>query len=236
MRKILAGLFVTVLSLSAVEVYTTFSVEAAQSANLAFISSGIVEKVNVDVGSVVRPNDVLASLENSDLQAMLESSKITLKYAKKDYERQIKIKDLIDEGKFDGFAYKYENAKSQLAYQQALYEKTFLKAPFSGVIYEKELEIGDAVSGMMLKTVFKIQSVKKRKLVLEFDQKYNKMVKAGQTFKYKVDGDEKEYTGILSKVYPHANSSNRKIKAEVMAEGFVVGLFGNGFIIVPQTK
>jgi len=236
MRRAVVGLFLTILSLNGAEVYTTFNVEAEQSANLAFIASGIVEKVNVDIGSVVKENDVLATLQNSDLKAMLESSEITLKYAKKDYERQIKIKNLIDEGKFDTFAYQYEHAKSQLVYQKALYEKTFLKAPFEGVIYDKEIEIGDAVSGMMLKTVFKIQSVKKRKLILEFDQKYNKIVKAGQTFKYKVDGDEKIYEGVISKVFPHANSDNRKIKAEVIAENFMVGLFGSGTILTADTK
>ena len=104
------------------------------------------------------------------------------------------------------------------------------------MIYDKEIEIGDAVSGMMLKTVFKIQSVKKRKLILEFDQKYNKIVKAGQTFKYKVDGDEKIYEGVISKVFPHANSDNRKIKAEVIAENFMVGLFGSGTILTADTK
>ena len=236
MRRAVVGLFLTILSLNGAEVYTTFNVEAEQSANLAFIASGIVEKVNVDIASVVKENDVLATLQNSDLKAMLESSEITLKYAKKDYERQIKIKNLIDEGKFDTFAYQYEHAKSQLVYQKALYEKTFLKAPFEGVIYDKEIEIGDAVSGMMLKTVFKIQSVKKRKLILEFDQKYNKIVKAGQTFKYKVDGGEKIYEGVISKVFPHANSDNRKIKAEVIAENFMVGLFGSGTILTADTK
>ncbi len=236
MRKVLVGLFLIIFSLSGAEVYTTFNVEAGRSANLAFISSGIVENVNVDIGSVVKEKDVLASLQNSDIKAMLESAEITLKYAKKDFDRQIKIKNLIDEAKFDTFAYKYENAKSQLVYQQALYNKTFLKAPFEGIIYEKDIEIGDAVSGMMLKTVFKIQSVKKRKLILEFDQKYNKIVKAGQTFKYSVDGDQKVYEGIISKVYPHANTNNRKIKAEVIAEGFMVGLFGDGIIITPEAK
>ena len=236
MRKIIIGLFVAIFTLSGDEIYATFNVEAQKSANLAFISSGIVEKVNVDIGSVVKENDVLASLESSDIKAMLESSEITLKYAKKDFERQVKIKNLIDEGKFDTFAYNYENAKSLLVYQKALYNKTFLKAPFDGVIYEKDIEIGDAVSGMMLKTVFKIQSVNKRKLVLEFDQKHNQIVKKGQTFRYSVDGDKKVYEALILRVYPHANSSNRKIKAEVMAEGFMVGLFGDGFIITPEVK
>ncbi|QSZ42963.1 efflux RND transporter periplasmic adaptor subunit [Sulfurimonas aquatica] len=223
----------TILLLSfadAKEIYATFSVEPYKDAKLAFISSGIVESVNTDIGSFVRKGEVIAELENSDINAMLEVSKTAYKYSKKDYERQMKIKELIDEGKFDIAANKYESAKNQLAYQQALYNKTFLKAPFDGVIYDKELEVGDAVSGMMLKTVFKIQSKSQRKLVIEFDQKNYKDVKVGNIFTYKVDGDTASYKGKISKVYPHASRENRKIKAEVLAKDFLPGLFGDGYI------
>jgi len=67
---------------------------------------------------------------------------------------------------------------------------------------------------------------------LTFDQKYHDVVKVGQKFNYRVDGDAKTYTGIISKVYPYANFANRKIKAEVKAKEFTVGLFGDGEIIV----
>jgi len=217
------------------EVYATFSVEARHDASLAFIAGGIVDRVYVDIGSVVKKGDILATLKNDDIKAMLNLSKTALKYAKKDYNRQLKIKNLIDEARFDGVSYKYENAKNQLSYQKALYDKTFLKAPFDGVIYEKNIEVGDGVSGMMLKTVFKIQSKKERKLLLEFDQKYNTLVKVGDSFRYTINGKKKEHTGIISKIYPHANTKNRKIKAEVEARGFITGLFGDGYILT-QTK
>ena len=218
--------------LQAQKIYATFDVVAQKSANLAFVSSGIVQKVNVDVGSVVKKGDILAILDNNDIKAMLDKTKIVLKFAKRELKRQEKIKNLIDASKYDKVLSNYENAKASYAYQQAIYEKTFLKAPFDGVIYDKAIEVGDAVSAMMLKTVFKIQSIHKRKLILEFDQKYHDIVKVGQTFKYKVDGDSKTYTGIISKVYPYANFNNRKIKAEVKAKDFTVGLFGDGYIIV----
>lgn len=234
MKKLLS-LAVLAVSLSA-GVYATFNVEAKQNANLAFVSSGIVNKVNVDIGSVVKQDDVLATLENSDIKALLDSSETNLKYAKKAFERQDKIKTLIDESKFDGFAKEYENAKSTYAYEQSMYNKTFLKAPFDGVIYSKDIELGNAVSGMMLKTVFQIQSVHERKLVLEFDQKYNKAVKVGQTFQYSVDGDDKVYTGTISKVYPHADVKTRKMMAEVEAKEFTVGLFGDGTINIADEK
>ena len=235
-KRVFIGLVGLAVSLSAADIYATFNVEAEQKARLAFDASGITQSVNYDVSQSVKKGKILASLQNADMKASLETAKTALKFAKKDYERQSQVKDLIDEGRFDQYAYKYENAKNQLAYAQAKYDKTFLKAPFDGVIYEKDIEVGDTVSGMMLKTVFKIQSKTQRELILSFDQKYHKVVKVGQKFKYTIDGDDKEYVGTISKVYPFANSGNRKIQAEVKAKGFVVGLFGDGYILVPDEK
>lgn len=230
MRKLIIIIAMLMANLSANNIYATFNIQADKSANLAFISSGIVEKILVDVSSEVKKGDIIARLENSDLKAMLDVSKTALKYAKKDYNRQLKVKNIIDKSHFDKFAFKYENAKAQLKYQQTLYEKTILKAPFDGVIYEKLVEVGDAISGMMIKTIFKIQSKTKRVLILTFDQKYWEKVQLGQDFTFNIDGDKKSYIGKISRIYPFANSSNRKIKAEVEVDGFMVGLFGEGYI------
>ena len=232
MRKILLG-FILLLNIAhAQEIYATFNVQALKDAKLAFIASGIVSKVSVDVGSSVKKGEVLAQLESSDIKAMLDIAQTELKYAKKDYERQLKIKDLIDEAKFDKVANRYENAKNQLAYQKALYRKTFLRAPFDGVIYEKDIEKGDAVSGLMLKTAFKIQSKRRRKLILSFDQKNHKLIKLGDIFTYKVDGDTKTYKAKITKIYPRINTQDRKMQVETRANDIMSGLFGDGYIKV----
>ena len=236
MKKIVITLLMFVSLIQAAEVYATFTVQPLKDAQTAFIASGIIKKIYVDVGSRVKKGEVLAQLENNDIKAMLDVARTTYKYAKKNYERQLKIKNLIDEAKFDTVANRYESAKNQLAYQKALYDKTFLKAPFEGIVYAKEIEIGDAVSAMVLHTAFKIQSISKRKLLLSFDQKNRKLVKVGDRFEYKLDGGEKKYSGIISKVYPRANMQDRKIKAEVMAQNFLPGLFGDGFIITDTKK
>lgn len=241
MKKILLSvLFLAVNlltgSLQAEEIYATFNVEAKQHADLAFTSSGTVDKVNVEVASVVKKGEILAELQNDDLKAVLNISATALKFAKRDYERQLKVKKLVDASKFDSYLFKYENAKAQLAYQQALLDKTQLKAPFDGVIYAKSIEVGDVVSGAMIRTVMKIQSLKRRKLVLDIDQKYWKVLKVGQRFNYRIDGDNQKYSGEIIKIYPYADSDNRKIKAEVEAEGFTPGLFGDGHIVIPDAK
>ena len=229
MKKIVL-LLIIALQLNAEEIYATFDVEADQSASLAFSSSGIIGNMSVDIGSVVKKDELLAELVNDDIEAMVEVSTVALKYAKSDYERQEKVKQHINESLFDSFAFRYDNAKVQLQYQKTLLDKTYLRAPFDGVITAKKVEIGDVVSGQMITEVFDIQSLKERKLVLKFDQKYHKIVKVGDSFKYKVDGDDTVYTGTIYKIYPTIDSRSRKMLAEVKAENFPVGLFGDGYI------
>ena len=230
MRKLVYGLLILVSSLSADSIYATFDVHAQKSANVAFSSGGIIDEIYVDIGSVVKQGDILAKIQNEDLSSLLKVHQTTLKFAKKDYDRQVKIKTILDEAKFDSYENKYQSAKAQVAYQKALLDKTILKAPFDGVIISKEIESGDVVSGQMIKTAFKIQSESKRKLVLQFDQKYTKSVKVGDTFIYKLDGSDKEYQGKISKIYPYADAATRKVKAEVKTEDILVGLFGDGYI------
>ncbi len=250
MRKIIFTLIALVASLSASEIYATFNIQADKSANLAFYTGGIVNKIYVDVSSDVKKGDKLIELQNDDLKAALrmakaslDDAKLTLKFAKKDYERQLLIKDLIDEAKFDQYLLTYERTKiavaqsqANLAYQQSLLDRTILLAPFDGVIFERSVEVGDVVSGMMLRTIFKIQSKEMRKLILEFDQKYWKVVKVGDEVRYTVNGDSNTYKGKISKLYPDANSNNAKMQAEVRATNFVVGLFGEGYIAVAKKK
>ena len=229
MKKIVFLLFMA-LQLNAEEIYATFDIEAQKSASLAFSSSGIIEKMNVEIGSTVKKDELLAELLNDDIKAMVEVSTVALKYAKSDYERQKKVQQHINESLFDSFAYKYDNAKVQLRYQETLLDKTYLRAPFDGIITAKRVEIGDVVSGQMITEVFDIQSLKERKLILKFDQKYHQKVKVGDSFKYKVDGDDSTYSGTISKIYPTIDSKSRKMFAEVKAQGFPVGLFGDGYI------
>jgi RND family efflux transporter MFP subunit len=225
-------LLLAALPLHAEEIYATFDVKAEKSASLAFSSSGIVGEMKVDIGSEVKEDALLAELQNDDIEAMVEVSKVALKYAKSDYERQKKVQQHINVSLFESYAYKYDNAKVQLKYQEALLDKTYLRAPFDGIITAKHIEVGDVVSGQMITQVYDIQSLKARKLILKFDQKYHDKVQVGDRFTYRVDGDDTLYSGTIYKVYPTIESRSRKMFAEVKAEGFPVGLFGDGYITV----
>ena len=215
------------------EIYATFTVHAKQKANLAFNYSGIIKDLHVDIMSVVKKGDALATLVSDNLVATIDASNVTLKYANLDYKRHQGLykKKLIDKSMLDKYAMAYEAIKAHIEIEKTRYAKTILRAPFDGVITRRMIELGDVVSGQTLKTAFNIQSEHARILVVEFDQKYNSDVNIGDTFLYKVDGDEKQYEGEIYRIYPEANSNNRKIALQVIAKDLKVGLFGEGKII-----
>ena len=234
MKKIILINLLFVISLFGESIYATFDVTAQKSAKVAFSNSGIVNEIFVDIGSIVNKGDTLATLKNDDVKAMLGIHETSLTYAKKDYDRQVKVKKIIDEAKFDQYESIYETAKAQVIYQKAILDKTILKAPFDGIVISKKIESGDLVTAQQGKTAFELQNKNERKLILQFDQKYYKNVKIGDTFSYKIDGDASSYTGKIVKIYPYADTNTRKIKAEVFTENIIVGLFGDGYITTQE--
>jgi len=232
MKRVIVFMLILYVNIFASGVYATFNVVANKHANLAFSSGGIVKDTFVDISDVVKKGQVLATLKSDDLKALVDLAKVTLKYARLDYQRQLKVKTMINKAKFDRYAFKFESAKADLMYKKALLDKTILKAPFDGVIYDKSLESGDVVSGQMIKVVFKIQSRFKRKLVLEFDEKYLHKVKVGDIFRYRLDTDKIDKEVKISKIYPTIDTKTRKIKAEALSSDIKVGLFGHGEILV----
>jgi len=225
------------LNINAKEVYATFTVYAQKSAKLAFNYSGIIKEINVDIMSVVKQNDVLATLISDDLIATNNASKVTLKYAKSDLKRYQDLynKKLIDKSQLDKYAQAYDAIKAHIELEKTIFAKTILRAPFDGVITKRMIEIGDVVSGQMLKTAYEIQSEHDRMLVVQFDQKYNSIVKIGDVFNYKLDGDDRQYQGKIYRIYPTTNIENRKIAVQVLAKDLKVGMFGEGYIVTTET-
>ena len=237
-KMIVLALVLYFTNAQAKEIYATFTVHAKQEASLAFNYSGIVKELHVDIMSVVKKDQILATLANDDLVATNNASKVTLKYAILDHERYQDLykKNLIDKALLDKYAMAYEAINAKIAVENAIYNKTILRASFDGVITKRMIELGDVVSGQVIKTAFNLQSEHARILVVEFDQKYSSDVNIGDTFLYKVDGDDKQYEGKIYRIYPEVNSENRKIGLQVIAKDLKVGLFGEGKIITSDAS
>ncbi len=236
-------LFLSTL-LNADEVYATFDVVSNKKADLSLASTGVIEQIKVDIGDHVKQGDLLLTLDNRDLKESVNLSKAELKlaeinyrFAKKAYDRYLKVKEVIDEGQFETYESSYEKAqislqkaKASVAYKISLLNKSRLLAPFDGIIAKRFIEVGDGVSSAKMEPLFTLIDATKVKLIITFDEKYWKQVKRGDLFNYRVDGLENSFNATITKIHPTVNVKTRKATAEVVTSGLLPGLFGDGMI------
>ncbi len=245
MKKLLISSVLLPLSLLAKDVYATFDVEGLQESQLTLPVSGVVKSLHVKIGDKVKKGQFLLELDNElekiDMELSLNDvklSQISKDQANSAFLRYQKIKDVIDDEQFENVEFEYKKATQSLIKSLNAYSlkkvqvaKRQLLSPYSGVVTDLHVELGDGVSGPSTPLI-SIISYPKVKLVLSFDEKHWNVVKSGQTFKYRVDGLEKELVGKIAKVYPSVNPNTRKLKAEVITKDLLPGLFGDGNIVV----
>lgn len=210
------------------DVYATYEVKALNEASLNVSTSGIVSKINTDVGNKVKKGEVLLSLNDSEEKANLEISKNEYKFLLTQYERYKKSAEVFDKNSLDKLESELKSAKDLITLNEAKLSKMKIIAPFSGVISEKNIEVGD-MSSNTEKALLKLVSNEK-KLLLAFDSKFAQDVKTGDMFCLNSNKEENKTCVEIYKVYPALNSE-KKLNAEAYGVDLKIGNFGDGLII-----
>ncbi len=210
------------------DVYATFEAKATKEALLNMSVSGIVENINVSVGSKVSKGQTLLTLNDREEQALLKTARADYKFLSRQFERHEKSADVFDKNTLEKLNSELQKAKNTLSYHEERASKMKLEAPFAGVIAEKNIEVGD-MSAISPKGLFRLIS-NDVKLVLQFDSKHASSVKVGQNFCYNLNGKVEAGCVKITKIYPTLDAQTKKLTAETEGGGFKVGSFGDGQI------
>ncbi len=132
------------------------------SSSLAAQNSGVVKSINFEVGDRVKKGTILVQIDADLLDAQikaakanLKSAKDTLVNAKKDYKRYSKLleSNTITQKEYDDALLRKDSSSSQVnALEASLKEleiqstKKSIKAPYSGVVVEKNINLGEWVN------------------------------------------------------------------------------------------
>ena len=210
------------------DVYATYEVKALNEASLNVSTSGIVSKINTDIGNQVKKGEVLLSLNDSEEKANLEISKNEYKFLLTQYERYKKSAEVFDKNSLDKLESELKSAKDLITLNEAKLSKMKIIAPFSGVISEKNIEVGD-MSNNNEKALLKLVSNEK-KLLLAFDSKFAQDIKAGDMFCLNSNKEDNKTCVEIYKIYPALNNE-KKLNAEAYGVNLKIGNFGDGLII-----
>lgn len=220
--------FSALAGFSFADVYATFEAKGVKEAALNLSASGVVERINVDVGSNVKKGETLLGLNYREERAALAAAQSDYAFLAAQFDRYQKSAEVFDKNTLDRLKSELDRAKNTLSLNKERVSKMNLSAPFSGVIAEKNVEIGDMATPTQ-KGLFRLIS-NDVKLVLSFDSKYSSQVKVGDEFCYAVDGKKSGKCVKIKKIYPALNVENKKLNAEAEGGGLKAGTFGDGQI------
>ncbi len=108
---------------------------------------GRVAKLNVEEGDYVRQGQVLASLVHDDAEIGLKKAELRQSNARAAFERgkDLIAKELISREEFDNFKMEHDLAGEELAEARWTLEKTVIRSPFSGLVSERMLQVGQHI-------------------------------------------------------------------------------------------
>ena len=120
------------------------SARAVNGANLSSQISGIVSAIHFESGADVKQGSPLVDLIAEDDIAHLEALKALTELARLTYERDQKLvkTKAISEQTVDSDKWTLKNDEAQVAQQQALVDYKSIKAPFSGRLGIRQVDLG----------------------------------------------------------------------------------------------
>ena len=219
--------------------YSASIVPFAQ-ASLSFKSSGYVTNIqqvtgadgrrrNVGTGDYVARGAVLAQIRQQDLknqvdQAEAQLSQVTAQHvqAEHDYERakalyatQSLTKPDFDQAqaKFDSTLAAMNQTNAALHQAQLALDDADLKAPFSGYILTRNIELGNLASPAT--TAFTIADTSAVKVSFGVPDYALRHLHLGQEFMIRLQDDPKAYQGRVTSISPSADERNRVFNVEV---------------------
>jgi len=187
------------------------TIEAFQTIPLSFQTSGIVEKIFVEVGDAVKKGQLIASVNNADMSNIYNTTFAKYKQAKDGFER---LKSLHDQGslpeiKWVEMVSNMDQAQSMLDLSKNNLEKCNMRAPEDGVIGKKNIEPGQSSISIINSP---IEIVKIEKVYIKISVPENEVGKINKGLKAIISVsalNNKQYDGEVVNISPVADEISR---------------------------
>jgi membrane fusion protein, multidrug efflux system len=189
------------------------SLRAVKGADLSLEVSGVVDTISFNSGDDVNEGTLLLKLRSDDDQAKLDSLKATSDLNQITYDRDQKQFKLqaVSQATIDTDAANLKNAQAQVAQQQAILDKKTLKAPFTGHLGIRAVDLGQYLAaGTVIVTLQALDPI-----FVDFfvPQQAIDQLKLGQTVTVKIDAFKGQtFPGEVSAINPKVDASTRNVQ------------------------
>ena len=179
--------------------------------------SGRLTYLNVPEGTLVQQGTVIARINDADLQAQLNKTRVSLDLAVKTEERLRKLLAVngVNQADYDVAANAINGFKADMAYTQSLIDKTVVKAPFTGVLGLRQVSPGAYLTPAAI--ISTMQQLDKIKIDFTLPEEYSKLIKKGNMVEVKIDeAGQTMQKAVVVAIEPQVNQATRNLKVRAV--------------------
>ena len=183
-------------------------------------TSGRLVYLYVPEGNLVKKGTVIARINDADLQAQLNKTKVLLDLAQKNEERLAKLLKVngVNLSDYDAALSTVNGYKADLVYTQSLIDKTVIKAPFDGMIGLRQVSLGAYLSPAI--TVATMQQLDKIRIDFTLPEEYSRLIQKGNTVDVTVDATRQTKTKArIIATEPQVDQNTRNLKVRALLDG-----------------
>lgn len=180
------------------EILISGSLLPDEEVDLSFETSGKIISINFEEGSSIRKGQLLAKVNDRQLQAQLQRLVAQLKLAEDRVFRQnaLLAKDAVSKEAYEQVKTELATLNADIEIVKANISLTELRAPFDGVIGLRQVSVGAYASPTTI--VAKLTKVSPLKIEFGVPERYANQVKKGSNLTFSMPG---ELTTFNAKVY-----------------------------------
>ncbi|MGQ0527032.1 MAG: efflux RND transporter periplasmic adaptor subunit [Alphaproteobacteria bacterium] len=222
-------------------VYATGTVEPTIMVPISPRSSARLLSLNTDEGETVAKDQVMAQLEDTDLQGRLSEAQAQADLAKKDYDRKAPLakKGFVSKQDFDQAQAAFRAAAATV--EQIRAEMGYLKllAPEAGTVIRRDGEVGEMAGAG--KPVFWISCCAPMRISAEIDEEDVSLVKPGQSVLIGADAFPGEvFHGTVQSITPKGDDVARSYRVRISlnedAQKLMIGMTAETNIVIAEKK
>ena len=201
-------------------VYATGTVEPSVMLPIAPRNAGRLMELNADEGDSVRKDQVLARLDDADLQRSVDELEARARFAKSQFDRaqtlyERKLGSLLER---DQARSEWQAGEAALARARALRGFMTLSAPADGQILQRDGEIGQLIPANQ--PIFYFSCCAPLRIEAEVDEEDILLVQPGQrTLIHAPALPDRVLEGKVSEITPKGNPVTRSYRVRIGLEG-----------------
>ena len=201
--------------------------------------SGRLTYLNFPEGKPISKGMVIARVNDADLRAQVAKSRVQMQLAQKTIERYQPLLDIngINQADYDAVVNQVNSFKADIAYTQALIDKTVIRAPFSGIAGLRQVSPGAYVTPSTI--IATLQQTKEVKIDFTLPEMYSNVLNTGAIVEVQIDDTSgRRAKATIIAIEPGANTDTRNLKVRaILQEGKSnPGAFVKVFIDAGKTR